>query len=152
MEDDVLGDELLTTTEVATRLGVSKSTVIRLLDSGAIPSVRYGRGRRLTKASDVTEFQERSRTATIPMSQPAVDPMRYDALREVANQLLAQLARVGQSDAGAEMTSVLADVTAVLVQAQLDGVDLDDETAIESLTDEFAAQLEKLKTVATVAA
>ncbi|MDD6461953.1 MAG: helix-turn-helix domain-containing protein [Bifidobacteriaceae bacterium] len=53
--------ELITTGAAARILGVSAKTVSRLLDSGAMPFVRYGTsGRRKVKRSDVMAYKKRS--------------------------------------------------------------------------------------------
>lgn len=53
-------DGYLTTGEAAQALGVSVQTVRRLVDSGELPAVRYGRGRRMVRAEDIDAYKRAS--------------------------------------------------------------------------------------------
>ena len=54
------GAEMIGTGEMARILGVSPKTAGRILDSGELPSVRYGaRGRRMARRQDVLEYRTR---------------------------------------------------------------------------------------------
>lgn len=57
--------ELITVEEVGRTLGVSRSTVWRLIQRGELPSVRRG-GRRLVPASAIQTRARRRRTEPIP--------------------------------------------------------------------------------------
>lgn len=56
---------LLTVEEAGRALGVSRSTVWRLIQRGALPSVRRG-GRRLVQSTALRSRTRQRRTATIP--------------------------------------------------------------------------------------
>jgi excisionase family DNA binding protein len=56
---------MITVEEAGRALGISRSTVWRLIQRGDLPSVRRG-GRRLVPASAVQTRARRQRTATIP--------------------------------------------------------------------------------------
>ena len=57
--------EMVTVDEVGRALGVSRSTVWRLIQRGDLPSIRR-RGRRLVPATAIQTRTRRSRTAQIP--------------------------------------------------------------------------------------
>lgn len=66
-------EALLTTQEAADYLGISRPTLVKFLEAGAIPFEKRGRHRRVT-LRDLVEYQERSR----------IDRRR--ALREIARE------------------------------------------------------------------
>jgi excisionase family DNA binding protein len=51
---------LLDPKEIATRIGLSQSSVHRLMDEGRLPHFRFGRARRVAE-SDLAEFLDSSR-------------------------------------------------------------------------------------------
>lgn len=60
-----MAGEMITVEEAGRTLGVSRSTVWRLIQRGDLPSVRRG-GRRLLPASAIAARTRRRRTAGIP--------------------------------------------------------------------------------------
>jgi excisionase family DNA binding protein len=60
-----MAGELITVEEAGRTLGVSRSTVWRLIQRGDLPSVRRG-GRRLVPASAIRTHTRRRRTKDIP--------------------------------------------------------------------------------------
>lgn len=76
-------DQMLTTQEAADFLGVSRPTVVKLLESGRIPFAQPGAGRhRRVRLEDVVEYQRQTATerASIlsDMTADAVDLGLYD--------------------------------------------------------------------------
>jgi len=61
--------QLVTVTEAADALGLSRSKVYELLAAGELPSVRIGRTRRIAVA-DLERFVERHRTPAADMTTP----------------------------------------------------------------------------------
>lgn len=60
-ENSIDDNELLTTGDAAQILGVSPKTVSRILDSGAIPYIRYTkRGNRWVNRADILAYRERA--------------------------------------------------------------------------------------------
>lgn len=54
--------EMLTVREIASRLGLSKMTIYRLVDAGTIPAVRVGRSLRVSR-EDFESYLGRVRTS-----------------------------------------------------------------------------------------
>lgn len=70
-------DQLLTTQEAANFLGISRPTLVKLLDSGDIPHQRPGAGRhRRVRLQDVMDYQERKRVHR----REALDELTYEAV------------------------------------------------------------------------
>lgn len=53
--------QLLTTQQAADLLGVSRPTVVKLIDEGALPALVPGKSRRMIKLDDLLEYRERRR-------------------------------------------------------------------------------------------
>lgn len=71
-------DQLLTTQEAATFLGISRPTLVKLLESDVIPHERPGAGRhRRVKLQDVLEYQSRKRVDR----RSALDDFTHEAAR-----------------------------------------------------------------------
>jgi excisionase family DNA binding protein len=68
--DDI---ELLTVSETAARLRVSKMTVYRMVHAGELPAVRIGRGFRIHR-QDLTEFLRAAHQAGAPAHQAGAPP------------------------------------------------------------------------------
>lgn len=73
-------DTILTTQQAAELLGVSRPTLVRLLEAGEIPYTQPGRHRRVA-LTDLIHYQERMRTtrrsALAAMSQDAAEDDQY---------------------------------------------------------------------------
>lgn len=69
--DDI---ELLTVTETAARLRVSKMTVYRMVHSGALPAVRIGRGFRIHRQHLAEFLRAAHEAAAQPRPDPATGP------------------------------------------------------------------------------
>ncbi|MFD3706517.1 helix-turn-helix domain-containing protein [Nocardia sp. NPDC058658] len=81
-------DDVLTPTQVAARVGMSRTHLYKLLDSGALPSFRVGRDRRI-RVADVVAFQrtrERDR-GELAERFAQMDQTRRDAIEELADEL-----------------------------------------------------------------
>ena len=81
-------DQRLTTQEAADMLGISRPTLVRMLEAGEIPFEKVRRHRRLF-LTDVLEFRERQRRAARPplVERPAVRqrrPLRHGGLERHA--------------------------------------------------------------------
>jgi excisionase family DNA binding protein len=63
-------EALLTTQEAAEVLGVSRPTMVRLLESGALPFTKPGTHRRV-RLEDVLDYAERQRHLRTPGPRPA---------------------------------------------------------------------------------
>src|SRR5690606_40591362 len=61
----VAADALLTATEAAKLLGVSRPTLIRYLDEGRLPSTKTGRDRRVLTAHVLAYITERDRQSEL---------------------------------------------------------------------------------------
>ncbi|GAA0306055.1 hypothetical protein GCM10009528_24110 [Kineococcus aurantiacus] len=61
-------EALLTTQEAADVLGVSRPTLVRLLESGALPYTKPGVHRRV-RLEDVLDYAESHRSARAPLPQ-----------------------------------------------------------------------------------
>ena len=68
---------LMTTQEAAELLGVSRPTVVKLIDDGVLPGETPGRRRRMVKLDDVLEYRERRREARYRALM--ADELDYDA-------------------------------------------------------------------------
>jgi excisionase family DNA binding protein len=66
---DVLGAPFLTVAEIAQRMRVSKMTVYRLVHSGELPAVRFGRSFRVQRAA----VEELIRTAHYKAGRAAAE-------------------------------------------------------------------------------
>lgn len=84
---------VLTTSQAAELLGVSRPTLVRLLESGEIPYDKPGRHRRV-RLDDVLAYQQRSRRARAAgldeMVRHAEDAGIYDLPEEAAAERLSQ--------------------------------------------------------------
>ncbi|MGY0502287.1 helix-turn-helix domain-containing protein [Nocardia sp. FBN12] len=81
-------DDVLTPAQVATRIGMSRTHLYKLLDSGALPSFRVGRDRRV-RVADVMAFQrarDRDR-GELAERFAKIDGTRRDAIAELAAEL-----------------------------------------------------------------
>lgn len=93
-------DQSLTTQEAANFLGISRPTLVKLLESGAIPFDRPGAGRhRRVRLQDVVAYQERRRVqrrATLDeLTREAADAGLYETDVDYAAALKAARKRVG---------------------------------------------------------
>ncbi|MFC6013746.1 helix-turn-helix domain-containing protein [Nocardia lasii] len=81
-------DAVWTPTQVAQRLGMSRTHLYKLLDSGALPSFRVGRDRRIN-LEDVIEFErERQRDRRELAERFAhIDRTRAAAIDELADEV-----------------------------------------------------------------
>lgn len=75
----------MTTQQAADYLGISRPTLVRLLEAGEIPFTSPGRHRRVL-LHDLVEYQERARSE------------RRDALRELAKSSLESTVKVGDPE------------------------------------------------------
>jgi excisionase family DNA binding protein len=66
---DVIGAPFLTVAEVAQRMRVSKMTVYRLVHSGELPAVRFGRSFRVQRAA----VEEHIRAARYEAGRAAIE-------------------------------------------------------------------------------
>lgn len=85
-------DQSLTTQEAADFLGISRPTLVKLLESGEIPFERPGAGRhRRVRLQDVVSYQDRRRverrSALDEMTRTAVADGLYDADVDYASAL-----------------------------------------------------------------
>lgn len=93
-------DQLLTTQEAANFLGISRPTLVRLLESGEIPYQRPGAGRhrRLT-LQDVLAYQQRKaverRNALDDLTREAAEAGLYDDASDYREALKAARKRQG---------------------------------------------------------
>lgn len=78
---------LLTTQQAADLLGVSRPTVVRLIDAGVLPSERHGNRRRI-RLGDLLAYRERRRAEQYAMlAATAVDIDDEDNIDQVREQL-----------------------------------------------------------------
>lgn len=87
-------DQLLTTQEAADFLGISRPTLVKLLESGLMPFHRPGAGRhRRVRLQDVLAYQERRRSerraALDALTREAVEDGLYDTTADYAAALRA---------------------------------------------------------------
>jgi excisionase family DNA binding protein len=84
--------KLLTTQQAADLLGISRPTVVRLIDEGKIPAQTPGKRRRMVKLDDLLEYRARRREAQYrALLETAVD---YDEEPENADAAEEQFRRV----------------------------------------------------------
>ena len=93
-------DQSLTTQEAANFLGISRPTLVKLLESGEIPFERPGAGRhRRVRLQDVVAYQERKRvqrrTALDELTREAADAGLYDSDADYTAALKAARKQVG---------------------------------------------------------
>ena len=93
-------DQSLTTQEAANFLGISRPTLVKLLESGEIPFERPGAGRhRRVRLQDVVAYQERKRvqrrTALDELTREAADAGLYDSEADYTAALKAARKQVG---------------------------------------------------------
>ncbi|MGB4272058.1 MAG: helix-turn-helix domain-containing protein [Propionicimonas sp.] len=93
-------DQLLTTQEAANFLGISRPTLVKLLETGQIPFERPGVGRhRRVRLQDVIDYQERKRDerrqALDALTREAVDAGLYQAPVDYSQALQAARRRRG---------------------------------------------------------
>jgi excisionase family DNA binding protein len=75
---------MLTTQEAADFLGVSRPTLVRILESGEVPFQKPGRHRRVM-LSDLLTYQEASRRHRREALQELADDARKDGLYEATS-------------------------------------------------------------------
>lgn len=86
-------DQLLTTQEAADFLGVSRPTLVKLLENGHIPFERPAAGRhRRVRLQDIIEYQNAQRTARRSsldsMTRDAAEAGLYDSVPDYTNALV----------------------------------------------------------------
>ena len=81
-------DTHFTPNQVATRLGMSRTHLYKLLDDGLIPSYRVGRDRRIA-GRDVVAFIHRRQAERRGLAErfTAAESIRHSAVNELANEL-----------------------------------------------------------------
>ena len=94
-------DQLLTTQEAADFLGISRPTLVKLLESGQIDFERPGAGRhRRVRLQDLLEYRDRRRVerkaALDAMTREAVESGLYDATADYRDALKAARKRSRQ--------------------------------------------------------
>lgn len=97
--------QLLTVTEVAGRLGVSRKTVFRLLQSEALPRIKVGASTRIA-ARDLEAYVDGQRTG--PVREP--DPISAGQLRAL-HAMADRLDRASKGERGRSKRAALAEAS-----------------------------------------
>ena len=81
-------DTHFTPNQVATRLGMSRTHLYKLLDEGLIPSYRVGRDRRIA-GRDVVAFIHRRQAERRELAErfATAESIRHSAIDELTNEL-----------------------------------------------------------------
>jgi len=81
-----LPDAMLTTQEAADYLGISRPTLVRILDRGEIPMEKPGR-HRFVRLKDLVEYQDRAREARRAALEAMVDDAERNGLYATTDRM-----------------------------------------------------------------